>query len=291
MSSIMTTTHDRPGRTHDTVIGILAAGVAALVFWTLWHGIDYYATPLAGRAHHADYASLRPSGLIGHGLGILGSVMVLALLLYSVRKRSRRLRRAGPIGIWLRYHIFLGIAGPILITLHTSFKVQGLVALSYWSMVAVALSGIFGRYLYQQLPRNVLGEELEPGRADAHREELLVQLSQDPSFTDGTLDRLEKLALQHLEHRSAPAALLRLPLLNAALASQLHKVLPGDAPALFPPAREWVLLTRRLHVFHTVRDLFHWWHVFHKPFAIIMILVMIVHVGVAVALGYTWIWQ
>jgi hypothetical protein len=286
----MNTPTERPGRIHKRIIGVLTAGVAALVFWTLRLGLDFYATPLADRAHHGDYAALRPSGQIGHGLGLLGSVMVLALLLYSVRKRSPRLRRAGPIGIWLRYHIFLGVAGPVLITLHTSFKVQGLVALSYWSMVAVALSGVFGRYLYQQLPRNVLGEELEPGAADLRREELLVQLSQHPSFTDETLDRLETLAIGRLDGRSAPAALLRLPLLNARLASQLQSVLPGDDPAMAEPAREWVLLSRRLTVFHTVRDLFHWWHVFHKPFAVIMILVMIVHVGVAVALGYTWVW-
>ena len=53
-------------------------------------------------------------------------------------------------------------------------------------------------------------------------------------------------------------------------------------------SREWVLQARRLLLFHQVRDLFHYWHVFHKPFAVIMIVIMIVHVTVAVLLGYTW---
>jgi hypothetical protein len=40
---------------------------------------------------------------------------------------------------------------------------------------------------------------------------------------------------------------------------------------------------------NTARRLLHHWHIFHKPFAIIMILIMIVHVIVAVSFGYRWI--
>ena len=38
----------------------------------------------------------------------------------------------------------VGICGPLFIILHSSFKVGGLVALSFWSMIAVAVSGIAG---------------------------------------------------------------------------------------------------------------------------------------------------
>ncbi len=61
-----------------------------------------------------------------------------------------------------------------------------------------------------------------------------------------------------------------------------------DRAAAVGLANDWVLQTRRLRLFHLIRDLFHYWHVFHKPFAFIMILVMIVHVAVALALGYVW---
>ncbi|MBC8425012.1 hypothetical protein H8E07_12880 [bacterium] len=275
---------------HKLFIVVLGLAAAALVLWVVRNGLDFYTTPLIDRPHNPDYREFRPAGRVGHGIGILGSLMIIMLLLYSLRKRSALMRNWGNIGHWLRYHIFLGVAGPILITLHTSFKFQGLVSVSYWSMVAVALSGVFGRYLYQQLPRNVLGEQMAPGTADERREEILVLLSEDPAFNDATLARLEALALDRLEGRSAPIALLRLPLLNAALVSQLHSRMSGVRGTAFDLAREWVLLTRRLHLFNAVRDLFHWWHVFHKPFAVIMILVMIVHVGVTVVLGYTWIW-
>jgi hypothetical protein len=47
-------------------------------------------------------------------------------------------------------------------------------------------------------------------------------------------------------------------------------------------ARRRILLWSRLH------DLFHYWHVVHKPFAVVMYVFMVVHVAVAVWTGYTW---
>jgi hypothetical protein len=35
--------------------------------------------------------------------------------------------------------------------------------------------------------------------------------------------------------------------------------------------------------------LFHYWHVFHKPFAFIMYIIMLIHIGIALWLGYRWI--
>ena len=282
----------RDRKIHSVVLVILGLATAGLVAWVLWGGSDYYATPLAERPHHDAFRAFRPAGQVGHGLGILGSLMVITLLVYSLRKRSRLMRRWGDLSVWLQYHIFLGVAGPILITLHTSFKVDGLVAVSYWSMVAVALSGVFGRYLYQQIPRNVLGETLSTNDIESRNEEILVELSENHGVGDQGVGALERLALGPLENRPAPIALLLLPVVNFSLARRLQSWIVGYSADRGPKTRElarnWVLQTRRLHLFHLIRDLFHYWHVFHKPFAFIMILIMIVHVAVAVALGYTW---
>ncbi len=279
-------------RIHTAVLVWLGIAVAALGVWSLWRGLDYYTTPVADRAHHPDYRTWRSAGDVGHGLGILGSAMVLVMLLYSVRKRAGFARRWGDSRIWLRYHIFLGVAGPVLITLHTAFKIDGLVAVSYWSMVAVALSGVLGRYLYQQIPRNMLGDTLSPQEIEERAEAMLVDLSGTHGLDQRALAALEHLAVGRLENRSAAYALLILPALNGRSRGDLQAWAQTLAPSLGAEghdlARRWVLLARRLHLFHTVRDLFHWWHVVHKPFAAIMILVMIVHVGVAVVLGYRW---
>jgi hypothetical protein len=277
---------------HAAVLAVFSVAVAVLVGWTVWNGWDYFTTGMADRPHHPDFREFRAAGRVGHGVGILGSFMIVLLLLYSLRKRMRVLQRAGQLPIWLRYHIFLGIAGPILITLHTAFKVGGLVSVSYWSMVAVALSGFFGRYLYQQIPRNVLGETLDVAEIEARNEALLVELSMNHNMDDRAATVLEDLALRKLEHRAAPMALLMLPFLNGMLVRQLQRWslrhVDGDRAVAVRLAKDWVLQTRRLRLFHLIRDLFHYWHVFHKPFAFIMIFVMIVHVAVAVALGYVW---
>ncbi|HEY6546468.1 MAG TPA: hypothetical protein VI589_01130, partial [Vicinamibacteria bacterium] len=88
-----------------------------------WRGATFYATPLGERARHAGYWEWKAGGSIGLRLGMLGAAMMVLLLLYSVRKRVKALRRAGPIGRWLDIHIYLGVVGPLLIVLHTAFKV------------------------------------------------------------------------------------------------------------------------------------------------------------------------
>jgi len=45
---------------------------------------------------------------------------------------------------------------------------------------------------------------------------------------------------------------------------------------------------RRILLWDRVHELFHYWHVFHKPFALVMYLFMVVHVAVAFVTGYGW---
>ncbi len=49
---------------------------------------------------------------LGYWLGIVGSLMMLVLLLYPLRKRARFLRSLGKVPTWFRSHMFLGIVGP-----------------------------------------------------------------------------------------------------------------------------------------------------------------------------------
>ena len=70
------------------------------------------------------------------------------------------MQRWGDIRYWLNYHIWMGVTGPLLIIFHTSFKIGGVIAVAFWSMVAVAVSGALGRYLYIQIPRSLNGQEL-----------------------------------------------------------------------------------------------------------------------------------
>jgi hypothetical protein len=148
-------------RSRPPVVLVLAyvLGLGTVLYF-LATGASYYATPLGERARHPQYWTLKPGGTLGLKFGAAGLVMMTVMHLYSARKRVKKLRGLGPLRRWLDGHILMGVLGPLFVVLHSSFKVGGLVSISFWSMVAVALSGIFGRYLYLQIPRTRAGEEL-----------------------------------------------------------------------------------------------------------------------------------
>ena len=98
--------------------------------------------------------------------------MLVLLLAYSLRKRVRWLQPLGALGKWLSAHVFLGLMGPLLITFHSGFKVGGRVSISYWSMIITMVSGIFGRYIYVQIPSSVIGGRQSLAALAAESDEL-----------------------------------------------------------------------------------------------------------------------
>jgi hypothetical protein len=54
--------------------------------------------------------------------------------------------------------------------------------------------------------------------------------------------------------------------------------------------RQRVLVERRRGFLHQTETLFGYWHTIHKPFAIVLYVLMVVHIGIAVWLGYAWAW-
>jgi hypothetical protein len=107
------------------------------------------------------------SGLLGHGLGIAGFVLMLMTeTLYSVRKRSRR-ARWGRTSSWLRFHIFTGIVGPFMVLLHTAWRYNGLAGVVMLLTAIVVGSGFVGRYIYTAVPRTADGAEMEAADLEA----------------------------------------------------------------------------------------------------------------------------
>ncbi len=98
----------------------------------------------------------------GYYLGIIGSVAMLALLLYPLRKRMRALRIIGGVRSWFRIHMLLGIVGPALIVLHSNFSTGSLNStVALVSMLIVAGSGFVGRFLYGRIHRGLYGRKAQ----------------------------------------------------------------------------------------------------------------------------------
>ena len=258
-------------RPHRAILALLYL----IAFLALAHyvseGWSYYRTPLIERPHHPQFWSLKPGGTLGRAFGITGAALMTIMLLYSVRKRVRPLRKAGPLGIWLDFHIFCGVIGPLLVILHSSFKVQGLVALSFWSMIAVALSGVLGRYLYLQIPRTRAGDERTLADVEAESRTLSERL-REHGLTESVVGELETIA-------AIPGGFAR----RARLRSYEREHGGRELVALI---ERKALLHRRILRWHRLQEIFHHWHVFHKPFAIIMYLFLIVHIAVVTVTGY-----
>lgn len=101
------------------------------------------------------------SELFGHGIGILGFIlMLLTETLYSLRKRSRSVKW-GRMSSWLQMHIFMGLVGPFMVLLHTSWKFNGLAGVTTLLTVIIVISGFIGRYIFTRIPRTLDGLEIE----------------------------------------------------------------------------------------------------------------------------------
>lgn len=88
----------------------------------------------------------------GYAMGLIGGVMMLIAFGYGLFKHIPALRTIGGMRRWLQIHIFFGIAGPILVMLHTTFHLGSLNGtIAFFSMLLVYLSGIIGRFLYSKI--------------------------------------------------------------------------------------------------------------------------------------------
>ena len=277
------------------MMGALYAATLAALALLAWRGRDYYALPLLERPHHALHWELKPGGSVGRWYGIAGATLMTAMLGYSLRKRLPGLRYAGRLGTWLDLHIWCGITGPLLIVLHSALKVGGLIAIAFWSMVAVATSGVFGRFLYAQIPRTAAGDQLTLDDARRLDAELSARLRSEFGLSAAELTPRDPAAASSPAGASVAAALLALAIEPLRLRRRLarfrseHRRLPHEVLArLTALAGQRALLHRRLALWRKLHELFHYWHVVHKPFAVVMYLFMVVHVAVALATGYAW---
>ena len=272
-----------------TVVVVLVTGV--LVYGEGW---QYYTTSLPDRGFLPAHRTLRPAAPFGHLLGVVGTLMVLVPLVYTLRKRVRWLKRAGTLPGWLEFHIFCGIVGPVLVTFHTSFKFNGLVSVSFWSMVAVVASGFVGRYLYVRIPKTIRGHELTQNELAERVREVTAALDETPIGPQARADVAafeRELIERHAGYR--PIARLvdgmwvpwRIRHLRRALRHHLTAASIGDEAAHLIAER--ALLSRRIATLHRTRRLFEMWHAFHQPLVYLMFGIAALHVGLVLYLGYT----
>jgi hypothetical protein len=287
-----------PKAIHRIFLGMMVVIVGFAFVLLLFNGLEYYKTGLEERAISSDHDALKPSGILGHGLGIFGTLLIIiGVAIYMARKRYRFMSRTGLVKHWLEFHIFLCTLGPVLILFHTAFKFGGLVAVSFWSMVAVFLSGIAGRFIYIQIPRSIEGRELDLTEVRAMKSNLTDILKNSSGLEEEAyrkiVESVEKKTVS--SSRSLLVSLIRnytddLKSIHTVRRELKRNNLQGnDYRKIISLVKTDIKLSRRIERLDSMKNLFKYWHVAHLPFALVMLLIMVIHVGVTILFGYRWI--
>lgn len=247
-------------------------------------GYDYYHTPLYERFYHPRHDWFKPSGAFGHGLGIVGTLMILfGVGIYIARKRYNFMSKFIRLKYLLEFHIFLCFLGPILILFHTAFKFGGIVSVAFWSMVAVVLSGVVGRFIYIQIPRSIEGRELSLNEVKAMKTDLSEVLQEKFRLDQPTI----QLFISFTKEEASPSMRPSVATLRNALKSQ--EIPETERKSILTMVKNEKALSRKIGRLQTMQKLFKYWHVAHLPFALIMLVIVIIHVAVTLAFGYKWI--
>lgn len=295
------------GRRHRIRLGLAWLLVAGLIVGVAIYGLPYYRLDLAGRVRSPLHSVLRPSGTIGIKLGMLGLSMFLVLFLYPIRKRWRWLGTIGKTKHWLDFHVLLGLTAPVIITLHSSFKLNGLAGVAYWIMMAVALSGIVGRYLYAQIPRSLSMAELSLKEMQAAAQALSAELSRQALFTEEDLsplvtlppaDRVRDMSLIGVLFRMLALDLRRpfqvsglrrkclSPVGTLTTLGGLLRSTHQDLERVIDTVRKQSWVSAKMLFLTRAQAVFHLWHVVHRPFSYSFSVLVAIHIVVVVLLGY-----
>ena len=236
---------------------------------------------------------------LGYWLGIVGSLMMLALLLYPVRKKARYLR-FGKVPTWFRSHMFLGIVGPLAIIFHSNFHANSLNAsVALFFMLTIVASGIVGRYLFAKIHMGLYGTKAEIKGMLGDADFMKRALGSD--YEDGRLiAELEKfearVLVRHTTFISSLWAFIALgwrwQSLRARLLQEVKAAIETEGKrhrwGWNKRRKQLGLVKEHLSIYFAAVNkaarfgvydrMFHLWHVLHMPLFFLLVLTAILHV-------------
>ncbi len=297
----------KPEGRHRVEVFLVACFYAVITIWITAYGFDYYRLPLAKRVVHPLHGQLKSSGPVGIWLGVIGVASFCLIFLYAVRKRWKWLSKRGKTKNWLDVHVVLGIGAPVLITFHSAFKMRGVAGIAYWIMIAVTASGIIGRYLYAQIPRRINTAELSLQEMQSMTDELTGQLQAQSLVSAEDLKPLlavpAKADVENMPLAVALFVMARCDLWRPFRVARIRRramSLSGKfltVGGLFASSelrlekvidlarrRSW--MATKIAFLSRTHQVFHLWHVVHRPFSYSFAILACIHIAVVVLMGY-----
>jgi hypothetical protein len=270
------------------------------------YGHDYYFLEQRLRPFSPKHNLLKPGGVIGIRLGMLGLLLYGIIFLYPLRKRWKWLGGIGKTKHWLDFHILVGLVTPVLITFHSSFKVQGIAGVAYWIMLAVVCSGITGRYLYAQIPRTLTAAEMSLREVEDLRLRLTGELKKQDVLSETELGALfQPPNTEEVQKMPLMVAIRKMVVLDVKrpvqiwmLRRKMFRVLEkqnahgarlldrNKLEQAIATVKMQAVLSKKIVFFSKAQRLFHLWHLIHRPFSYSFAVLLLLHVSVVLLLGY-----
>ncbi|UFZ03709.1 pyridine nucleotide-disulfide oxidoreductase [Bradyrhizobium ontarionense] len=243
-----------------------------------------------------------PGSGTGYWLGIYGSIAMLSLLTYSMRKRFKSLRGIGSVPFWFRTHMLLGVIGPVLILFHANFKLGALNSnVAFFAMLIVAISGVIGRYIYSKIHMGLHGGKARVKELLAEAEAMRMELGQEiqaasfvsrelTAFSKGLDNRVPRTALGSLRTGAIIAARTRRLRVN--VTAEARRLIRAEGKRarwswserrrrekrIDETVRRYAAAVRKAAEMTFFERLFSLWHVLHLPLFFLMLLAGLVHV-------------
>jgi hypothetical protein len=195
----------------------------------------------------------------------------------------------------------LGVGGPLLILLHSTFRVGSLNAgAALYSMLAVAISGVIGRFIYARVNRGLHGEKVGlqdlQTRAGFQQEDARSRLSFAPQV-ESRLNVFEQRELnaqsnwftytrqvfwlpvqQWLVYRRCVKDLRRVLHTLAQNGQWSTKDLSKRKRHSKKLVQQYLQAVTRVAQFTAYERMFSLWHIAHIPFVYLLVISAVVHV-------------
>lgn len=236
-----------------------------------------------------------PRSPIGFNMGIAGTLMMVALLSYPLRKHLKFMRRWGPLKHWFRIHMYLGLAGPTLILFHATFHARSpnaVVALI--CMILVVASGVIGRFIYSKIHRGLYGRRTNLQQVQEEfsgtAQEATASLSFAPRI-EHWLKEFEYNVTKPSQTFSQKMGEFFPPTFQGILvrfrcARELRKIFRQTRSEALPISKQeasnlvsaYIDQIQRVSQFQAYERLFSMWHVLHIPLIYLLVATSIFHV-------------
>ncbi|MCP9447442.1 MAG: hypothetical protein NNA22_07720 [Nitrospira sp.] len=235
-----------------------------------------------------------PRSTLGFYLGVSGSLIMVAMLTYPLRKRARFMQQWGPLRHWFRWHMIMGIVGPTLVLFHSTFHLRSLNAtVALTSMLIVVTSGIIGRFIYTQIHYGLYGhratlEKLRRSLADesGHIKSLYDHVPRIKEWVESFEQEADRFYQTPLRWWHLPRLAFKRRLCASRCARELRASttlhhsheFPGEPSEAIAMVDRYLRQAQRVADFTAYERLFALWHILHIPLIFLLATSAIFHV-------------